>query len=82
MGGKILKTSSKMSNQSHLRSHPHGTEPGKPNGRKLHRDWRVWLGVILMLIAMAAYVLTMDEAIVPGAASAGNPASTNAPAAP
>jgi hypothetical protein len=31
---------------------------------------------------MAIYVLTMDEAVVPGAASAGNPASTNAPAAP
>ena len=70
-----------MSNQSHLHSHPHGTEPGKSNGRKLHRDWRVWLGVLLMLIAMAVYVLTMDEAIVPGGAAAGNPPATNAPAA-
>ncbi len=70
-----------MGNQSHLHFHPHGTEPGKSNGRKLHRDWRVWLGGILMLIAMAINVLTLDEAIVPGAASAGNPASTNALAA-
>ncbi len=71
-----------MSNQSHLHSHPHGTEPGKSHDRKLHRDWRVWLGVILMLIAMAVYVLTMDEAIVPGGVSAGSPPTTNGPAAP
>ena len=71
-----------MSNKSHLHSHPPGSEPGKSNDRKLHRDWRVWLGVILMLIAMAVYVLTMDEAIVPGGASAGNPPATNAPATP
>lgn len=70
-----------MSNQSHLHSHPHGTEPGKSNDRKLHRDWRVWLGVILMLAAMAIYVLTMDEAIVPGGASVGSPPATNAPVA-
>jgi len=28
----------------------------KDSGRQLHKDWRVWLGVILMLGAMAIYV--------------------------
>jgi len=67
-----------MSNQSH----PHRAGHGKSHERKLHRDWRVWLGVILMLTAMAIYLLTMDEAIVPGGRSNGNPSATNAPAVP
>ena len=33
--------------------------------RKLHKDWRVWLIVGLMLIAMIVYVLTLDESIWP-----------------
>ena len=32
----------------------------------LHKDWRTWTVVILMLVAMAAYVLTDDEALGPG----------------
>jgi hypothetical protein len=31
---------------------------------------------------MAVYILTMDEAIVPGGESASNPPATHAPAAP
>jgi hypothetical protein len=30
-----------------------------------HKDWRVWLGSILMLGAMAMYVLTLDDSVVP-----------------
>ncbi|MDO9542441.1 MAG: hypothetical protein Q7J98_08980 [Kiritimatiellia bacterium] len=37
----------------------------KESGRKLHKDWRVWLVVILMLGAMASYVLTLDETVWP-----------------
>jgi hypothetical protein len=50
-------------NQTH--EHMAGGQPGhsghlaKP-GRKWHRDWRIWAMVILMLIAMAVYVLTLD----------------------
>ena len=33
--------------------------------RQLHKDWRVWLGVILMLGAMAMYVLSLDDSVVP-----------------
>jgi hypothetical protein len=64
-----------------LEEHMHGAPPQRQD-RKLHRDWRIWLGVILMLAAMAIYLLTMDEAVVPGGPSAGNLSVTNAPTAP
>jgi len=52
----------------------HGGHPGgDPNGgnvqgchgpywTRAHRDWRVWVGVILMLAAMITYVMTDDLA--------------------
>jgi hypothetical protein len=33
--------------------------------RRLHKDWRVWLVVGLMLAAMIIYVLTLDESVLP-----------------
>lgn len=62
-----------------LEEHMQGQHPRRQD-RKLHRDWRVWLCVILMLAAMVIYVLTMGERVVPGAPAAGNPPATNAPA--
>jgi hypothetical protein len=35
------------------------------SARNLHKDWRVWLIVGLMLIAMVTYVLTLDDSILP-----------------
>ena len=61
--------------------HAPGKDP-RQRARNLHRDWRFWLGVILMLVAMAIYVLTMDEAGVPGVPVRLNPPTTNAPAPP
>ncbi|MBN9692569.1 MAG: hypothetical protein J0M24_20160 [Verrucomicrobia bacterium] len=34
-------------------------------GPQFHRDWRVWAGVILMLIAMLTYVFTLDDSTAP-----------------
>jgi hypothetical protein len=42
-----------------------------PPKRKLHQDWRAWLVVGLMLAAMAMYVFSLDESIVPGDPKAG-----------
>ena len=64
-----------------LEEHMH-RDPPKRRERKLHRDWRIWVAVILMLVCMMIYLLTMDEAIMPGSPSAGNPPATNAPASP
>lgn len=44
--------------------------------RRIHHDWRFW-AVIAMLVGMAIYVLTMDEAIAPGV-----PPGQEVPAAP
>jgi hypothetical protein len=41
------------------------TAPGGNRRRKLHKDWRVWLAVALMLAAMAMYVLSLDESVAP-----------------
>jgi len=32
---------------------------------KPHKDWRVWVGFLLMLAAIVAYVLTLDDSIIP-----------------
>jgi hypothetical protein len=37
-----------------------------PSRRKLHRDWRLWLVVGLMLAAMLVYVLSDNERLRPG----------------
>jgi anti-sigma-K factor RskA len=56
--------------------HPHAQEHKHHKaGWKPHRDWRVWT-VALMLLAMAVYVLTLNESIWPG----GGPAVPAAPA--
>jgi hypothetical protein len=34
--------------------------------RRAHKDWRVWLAVGLMLLAMLIYLMTMDESVQPG----------------
>ena len=64
-----------------LEEHLEGRHPRRPD-RQLHRDWRIWVAVLLMLAAMTAYLLTLGERIVPGDATAGKPASTNAPIQP
>lgn len=51
--------------------HHHGSsekhEPGHSGRRRpLHHDWRVWVAVLLMLLAMFAYVASDNEALAPG----------------
>jgi hypothetical protein len=41
-----------------------GPDPG-PYWRRMHRDWRFWIGAILMSAAIAVYVLSGDLAWVP-----------------
>ena len=35
------------------------------SSRKLHKDWRVWLIVGVMLAAIIIYVVTLDDSVVP-----------------
>jgi hypothetical protein len=45
--------------------------------RRLHRDWRLWVVVALMLAAMFAYVMSDDESLQFG----GGPPQQPVPAA-
>ena len=49
-----------MSKHEHDRHHNHSG--GK---RGVHKDWRAWVAVVLMLAAIVVYVLTMDESLTP-----------------
>jgi hypothetical protein len=50
--------------KDHHAGHAHGG--GSASGLPLHKKWQSWVVVGLMLLAMVAYVLSMDEEIVPG----------------
>jgi hypothetical protein len=51
----------------HHHEHTHGHQHAhQPKSQGLHKDWRTWAVILLMLAAMAAYVLSVDEEIVPG----------------
>lgn len=53
-------------NHRHSESGKHARSEKSPSGKKqLHKDWRVWLIVGLMLLAMIVYVLTLDDSVVP-----------------
>jgi hypothetical protein len=44
----------------------------------LHKDWRVWVAVALMLAAMGMYVLSLDESVQPGSGTgSGVPAAAD-----
>jgi len=66
-----------------MNKHQHDTPPGyhkqdkhKKQGqvhraeasKGFHKDWRAWTALILMLLAMAAYILSGEESgtVVPG----------------
>lgn len=45
--------------------HPHHGKHGKSKSKGIHRDWRLWTVVILMLVGMAVYILSFDESLSP-----------------
>ena len=61
--------------------HTHHAEK-KPPWKGLHKDWRVWLAVGLMLAAMATYVLTLDDSVQPGRGASGRTPAASQPAGP
>jgi len=71
---------------THRRQHSKERKVGRPFHRSIdwtgfHKDWRTWLVVGLMLAAMGAYVLTLDDSVQLGGAMRSVP-STAAPAGP
>jgi hypothetical protein len=69
--------------------HPHGHERGRAKHshpterwRGLHKDWRTWAVIAVMLAAIGTYVLTLDESIQPGSGSRGGQPTAAAPGSP
>jgi hypothetical protein len=54
-----------MSSQSHNHSKHRHTDRKESGSRKFHKDWRVWLALLLMLGGIVLYVLTLDDSIIP-----------------
>jgi len=55
----------------HTHHHPHKQSDKKGRIDKflepgLHKDWRTWLVIGLMLAALAIYVLTLDDSMLSG----------------
>jgi len=48
-----------MPTQHHHR-HPDSEQPRK----KIHKDWRMWVALVLMLAAIAIYVLSLDDSLL------------------
>jgi hypothetical protein len=63
-----------MTDHHHGSHHHHGDAPAS---KPFHKDWRLWLAVILMLIGMGAYIVSLDESNPPG-----GPPQQPMPAAP
>lgn len=47
----------------HQQEHEHESEKKKT---QLHKDWRTWVVVLLMLGSMFVYVATLDDSVGPG----------------
>jgi len=55
-----------MTQHSHKHSESHRrARAAEPSSIKFHKDWRVWLAVVIMLAAAIIYVLTLDDSIMP-----------------
>jgi hypothetical protein len=50
-----------MTHSKHSK-HAHHSE-NKPSWKGLHKDWRAWLALGLMLAAISIYVLTLDDSV-------------------
>jgi hypothetical protein len=50
--------------------------------RGLHKDWRTWLVVAVMLAAIGIYVLTLDDSIEPTGQAGSKAGASTAPSKP
>ncbi|MFA5110385.1 MAG: hypothetical protein WC443_03175 [Desulfobaccales bacterium] len=66
---------------THPHPHPHGSKKATQSHptelwRGLHKNWRTWAVIAVMLAAIGTYVLTLDESIQPGASRSPVPTAT------
>ena len=36
-----------------------------PYWKRMHRDWRVWVGIVLIMVALSIYIVSVDFTIQP-----------------
>ena len=54
-----------MSKQSHEHAKHDHRDKARSSNWMLHKDWRTWLAVAVMIAAIIMYVLSLDDSIVP-----------------
>jgi hypothetical protein len=47
--------------------HHHAYRDPRPCWKRAHRDWRIWVALVFMLVAITIYVLSDDLALLPHA---------------
>jgi len=47
-----------------MTQHHHGHSGSEKQRKSVHKDWRVWAAVVLMLAAIMIYVLTLDDSLL------------------
>jgi hypothetical protein len=47
--------------------HHHEVHVHRPYWRRAHRDWRFWVGVLFIALALVIYISTVDLSMVPRA---------------
>ena len=52
---------SEATNPEHEKNH----HPPKPYWRRAHTDWKFWVGVVALAVAITIYVMTVDLSMVP-----------------
>jgi hypothetical protein len=53
--------------KDHHGNNHHAAEHDPAKEKKLiHHDWRFWIAIVLMALAMGSYVLSFDESLRPG----------------
>jgi hypothetical protein len=43
----------------------HGPAERKPYWQRVHHDWRFWVGLVLMLVAIGVYFMSDDLSLIP-----------------
>lgn len=73
----------KKHNHNHAGSGKKGeADSRRSRARQLHKDWRTWLVIVVMLAAIGIYVLTLDDSIQPASQTGGQGAASTAPSKP
>jgi hypothetical protein len=54
-----------MSEHSHEHAKNRHHNKARSADWRLHKDWRTWTAVLIMIAAVVMYVLSLDDSIVP-----------------